>query len=140
MLSASPRALDPTPHDHLPLPAPEALVERYVDLVAQRRAIEDQLAFVRSELELVAASALDATRPRGRFRGVTADVTARLQPTLAFDRAVVAKELQRQGRLADVAILQGPALARYLAKEPVVAARLGALVRPRHHVVLMSTG
>ncbi|HEX2021458.1 MAG TPA: hypothetical protein VHH36_02000, partial [Candidatus Thermoplasmatota archaeon] len=112
--------------------------ERYLQLVRARREVEEQLAYVRAELELTAATTLSDAAPRGRFAGLGGTVVARLQPTCSFDRFAVARELQRQGRLADVAILHGPALARFLAQEPVLAARLGPLVRPRHGVVLMA--
>lgn len=123
----------------VPLEAPQELVARYLELTAQRRELEEKLAYVRAELEMVAASSLDEGRPRGRFRGPAGGaVAARLQPTCVFDRQEVARELQRQGRLADVAVLQGPTLARFLAKEPSVAARLAPMVRFRKSVVLMA--
>lgn len=123
------------------LEAPAQLVARYLELSAQRRAIEDQLAFVRSELELVAASLLSDAVPRGRFLGPSGGAVAvRLQPTCFFDKGAVAKELQRVGRLSDVAVLNGPMLARFLAKEPALAARLGDRVRQRRSVVLMAQG
>lgn len=122
------------------LEAPSDVVARYLEATAQRRALDDQLAWLRAELELVAAQLLSEARPRGRFvaPGGAGFVLARLQPTCVFDRQTVAGELQRAGRLSDVAVLQGPALARFLAREPVVAARLGDLVRPRRNVVLMA--
>lgn len=122
----------------LSLPASSDLVRRFVQLTAQRRALEEQLAFLRGELELAAASLLSEACPRGRFEGVEGPfvLSASLRPTCVFDRVVVAQELQRMGRLAEVATLQGPGVARYLAREPVVAARLGSLVRMRHSVVL----
>lgn len=130
-----------TPSDEEPisLPAPPELVRRYLQLTAQRRAIDEQLAFLRGELELTAASILTDAHPKGRFtrQDAPGSVVARLRPTCVFDRTVVGQELQRMGRLSEVALLQGPTLARYLAREPVVAARLGSLVRHRHNVVLM---
>ena len=121
------------------LPAPEALVARYVELTRKRREIEDQLAYIRAELELAATSSLSAAKPRGRFRAGRASVLARLQPTCTFDKAFVAKELQRMGRLADVATVSGPSLARFLNHEPVLAARLGEHVRYRNSVLLMAS-
>lgn len=124
--------------DPLPLPAPSELVRRYLELALRRRALDEQLAFVRGELELAAAEVLSEEHPRGRFvvDGARQGVVARLQPTCVFDRVLVGQELQRMGRLAEVATLQGPGLARFLAREPVVAARLGGLVRHRRSVVL----
>lgn len=122
-----------------PLAAPLDLVRRYLDLASQRRALDEQIAWARGELELLAASALSEGVPRGRFvaPGV-GSIVARLEPTCVFDRITVGRELQRMGRLHEVAMLRGPPLARYLAKEPVVAARLGGLVRPRRGIVLMA--
>lgn len=121
------------------LDAPARFVERYVELSRQRREIEEQLAFVRSELELIAASSLREAAPRGRFVAPSGRVVAaRLMPTCSFDRAAVARELQRGGRLDDVATLPGPSLARFLDREPVWAARLQPLVRRRHSVMLMT--
>lgn len=122
------------------LEAPADVVRRYLEVTAQRRALDDQIAWLRGELELAAALALSDARPRGRFvaPGGAGFVAARLQPTCVFDRQVVGRELQRAGRLSDVAVLQRPALARFLAREPVVAARLGDLVRYRRNVVLMA--
>ena len=105
----------------------------------ERRALEDRLAFVRSELEMAASSHLNEKTTRGRFLSPRGAVAARLQSTCVFDRAAVARELQRMGKLAEVAVLQGPGLARYLAHEPVVAARLSDLVRMRRSIVLMAT-
>ena len=122
------------------LDGPSDLVEEYLRLVEERRAIDDRLSFVRAELELLAAQSLNDASPRGRFLGKGGAVNARLQPTCTFDRAAVARELQRVGRLADVAVLQGPALARYLVKEPALAAKLGEMVRMRRSVVLMAGG
>lgn len=121
------------------LHAPEDLVRRYLELTAQRRAIEDELAYVRAELELAAAEGLKDL-PKGRFvlPGGGA-VLARMQPTCVFDKATVGRELQKAGRLVDVATLTGPALARFLAKEPVLAARLADHVRYRKSVGLMAT-
>lgn len=118
-----------------------SLVRRYVELSAQRRALDEQLAFLRGELELLAAVSLREGEPRGRFvaPGV-GSVVARLRPTCVFDRVAVGRELERGGRLHEVAWLQGPALARFLAREPVWAARLGGLVRARQGVVLMVGG
>lgn len=130
-------------HDDAEIPTlagPEELVEEYIRLVEGRRAIDDRLSFVRAELELVAATSLSEGAPRGRFLGKGGAVNARLQPTCTFDRAAVARELQRMGKLADVAVLQGPALARYLVKEPALAARLGEMVRMRRSIVLMAGG
>ena len=131
---------DPLVLDSLPpvLPAPDDLVRRYVELSQQRRALDEQLAFLRGELELLAAQALSEASPRGRF--VSPDggmVVARLRPTCVFDRVQVGRELERGGRLHEVALLQGPALARFLAREPVWAARLGGMVRARRGIVLM---
>jgi hypothetical protein len=120
------------------LEGPKELIEEYLGLVDDRKAIEERLAYVRAELELFAASALSDIAPRGRFVSARGAIAARLQPTCIFDRSNVARELQRMGKLADVAILQGPGLARYLAKEPVVAARLGEMVRMRRSIVLMA--
>lgn len=122
------------------LAGPSDLVEEYLRLVEERRAIEDRLSYVRAELELAAATALNEATPRGRFVGKAGAVNARLQPTCTFDRAAVARELQRLGKLADVATIQGPALARYLVKEPAITARLGEMVRMRRSVVLMASG
>lgn len=122
------------------LEAPEHLVRTYVELVAERRRLEDRLAYIRGELEMLAASALSEATPRGRFLAGDGHISARLQPTCVFDKGAVARELQKAGRLADVAVLQGPALARFLAKEPVLAARLSDLVRMRRSVVLMAQG
>ena len=131
-----------TPSDQPDIPTlsgPAELVEEYLQLVAERRAVEDRLAYVRAELELFAATALSDAAPRGRFVSPHGGaVAARLQPTCVFDRAAVARELQRLGKLADVAVIQGPGLARYLAKEPVVAAKLGEMVRMRRSIVLMA--
>lgn len=120
------------------LAAPEDLVRRYVELTRKRCEIEDQLAYLRAELGLAASEALSKDRPRGRFRAGDASVIARLQPSCVFDKALVARELQKAGRLADVATVTGPALARFLASEPVLAARLGEHVRYRNGVVLMA--
>lgn len=120
------------------LPAPRELVAEYLRLVEERRAVEERLAFVRAELELLAASSLSARTPRGRFESPRGAVAARLSSTCVFDRAAVARELQRMGKLADVAVIQGPGLARYLAREPVVAARLGDFVRMRKSIMLMA--
>jgi len=130
----------PTTYDHdLPtIQGPSDLVEEYLRLVAERRAVDERLAFVRAELELFAVSALNEATPRGRFLGATGAIAVRLQPTCVFDRAGVARELQRMGKLADVAVLQGPGLARYLQKEATVAARLGNMVRMRRAVVMMA--
>lgn len=122
------------------LDGPAELVEEYIRLVEERRAVDDRLAFVRAELELLAAQSLNEGAPRGRFLGKAGAVNARLQQTCTFDRAAVARELQRVGKLADVAVLQGPALARYLVKEPALAAKLGEMVRMRRSVVLMASG
>lgn len=122
------------------LAGPADLVEEYIRLVEERRAIDDRLSFVRAELELAAATNLSEAAPRGRFLGKGGAVNARLQPTCTFDRAAVARELQRIGKLADVAVLQGPALARYLVKEPALAAKLGEMVRMRRSIVLMAGG
>ncbi|MEA3200816.1 MAG: hypothetical protein QOE90_2244 [Thermoplasmata archaeon] len=121
------------------LAAPEDLVRRYVELTRKRRDLDDQLAYLRAELELVAASALTRDSPRGRFRAGEASVLARLQPSCVFDKAHVARELQKAGRLADVATLTGPQLARFLASEPALAARLSDHVRMRNAVVLMAS-
>lgn len=127
------------PNAEIPiLEGPSDLVQEYLDLVQERRALDDRLAYVRAELELVAATSLSESVPRGRFLGTRGAIAARLQPTCAFDRQAVARELQRMGKLAEVAILQGPGLARYLAKEPQLAARLGEMVRMRRSVVLMA--
>lgn len=125
------------------LEVPSDVVRRYLEATAQRRELEDQLGWLRGELELAAAQCLSDARPRGRFVAQgggpgSGFVVARLQPTCVFDRQVVGRELQRAGRLTDVAMLHGPALARFLAREPVVAARLGDLVRYRRNVVLMA--
>ncbi|HUR69925.1 MAG TPA: hypothetical protein VM370_11825 [Candidatus Thermoplasmatota archaeon] len=130
-------ATTPTDSTHLPvLEGPSELIEEYLALVAERRAVDERLGFVRAELELFAAAALNDGAPRARFVGQGGAIAARLQATCVFDRANVARELQRMGKLADVAILQGPGLARYLAKEPQVSARLGNMVRMRRSIVL----
>lgn len=121
------------------LEGPADLVEAYLELVEQRRVVEEKLAYVKAELELVAAAHLNDRAPRGRFVSARGAISARLQPTCVFDRPAVMKELQRAGRLADVASVSGPQLARFLAKEPVLAARLGEMVRKRSSVVLMAT-
>lgn len=129
-----------TDPDEVPtLHAPAELVEEYIQLVGERRAIEDRLAYVRAELEIAASLQLGDSGTRGRFVSPQGAVAARVQRTCHFDRAAVARELQRMGKLADVAVLQGPGLARYLSYEPVVAARLKDLVRPRRSIVLMAT-
>lgn len=147
MLTApSPRAHDILPTtDTEPEPvaidAPEYLVERYLQLTAQRKQLDDQLAYVRAELELLAAPALkDASSPRGRFGGSEGAIHVRLQPTCVFDRAQVAMRLQKEGVLADVATIAGPTLARYLRSNGQVAARLGDSVRFRNSVVLSTMG
>lgn len=117
------------------------LVRRYLELSAQRRALDEQLAFLRGELELLAAQALSEESPRGRFVGSDGRwLAARLRPTCVFDRRVVGRELERGGVLHEVALLQGPQLARFLDREPVWAARLGGLVRRRNGVLLMAAG
>lgn len=140
MLSNHPRALEtPLPDDPDALPAidaPTYLVERFIELNAQRRALEEQIAVLRAELEMLAAGALTDASPKGRFLASGTHVTARLQPTCVFDRSEVYKQLQRAGRLADVATISGPQLARFLAKEPRLAAQLRDLVRHRNSVVL----
>ncbi|HET6405332.1 MAG TPA: hypothetical protein VFH78_11855 [Candidatus Thermoplasmatota archaeon] len=134
----TPAALEPA--DEIPLlEGPQALVEEYLRLVEERRAVEDRLAFVRSELELLASQQLSDKLTRGRFVASRGAVAVRYQNTCVFDRAAVARELQRMGKLAEVAVLQGPGLARYLAHEPVVAARLADLVRMRRSIVLMAS-
>lgn len=131
----TPAATDPV----LPaLDGPRELVEEYLQLVAERRALDERLAYVRAELELLAAHALTDAAPRGRFLGASGAIAVRLQPTCVFDRSNVARELQRMGKLADVAVLQGPGLARYLQKETIVAARLGNMVRMRRAIVMMA--
>lgn len=128
--------------DETPLPtlqAPPELVEEYLRLVEARRGLDERLGYVRAELELVAASALKEEAPRARFLGARGAIGARLSPTCVFDRPRIARELQRMGKLSDVAVIQGPGLARYLAKEPIVAARLGGLVRMRRSVVLTAS-
>ena len=121
------------------LVAPEALVARYVELTRKRREIEDQLAYLRAELELAATAMLSPESPKGRFRAGSASVLARLQPTCTFDKALLARELQRMGRLAEVATVSGPSLARFLAHDPVLAAKLGEHVRFRNSVLLMAS-
>lgn len=139
MLSANPRAAPlPVENDAPALDAPDYLVQRYIELTAQRRALEEQIAVIRAELEMVAAASLSEATPKGRFVSPTGHVTARLQPTCVFDRGEVYKILQRAGRLADVATVTGPQLARFLAHEPQLAARLSDLIRYRHGVVLHS--
>ncbi len=119
--------------------APDSLVARYVELVQEKRRIEDQMAFLRAELELIATASLSEAIPRGRFLGSGGgELHARLYPTCSFDRAEVGHVLQRAGRLTDVASIPGPSLARFLAKEPQMAARLGNLVRRRHGVMLIA--
>ena len=137
---ASLTSLSTTPPEPAALSAPAEVVRRYLEATAQRRALDDQLAWLRAELELVAAQALSEARPRGRFvaPGVAGSVLARVQPTCTFDRQAVSQELQRAGRLHEVAMLQGPALARFLAREPALAARLGDRIRYRRGVVLMA--
>lgn len=142
MLSANPRAFDPPAEDdpaNAPaLDAPEHIVQRYIELTAQRRALEEQIAVLRAELEMVAAASLSEATPKGRFLAPTGHVTARLQPTCVFDRGEVYKLLQKAGRLSDVATVSGPQLARFLAREPQLAARLAEFVRHRRSVVLHS--
>lgn len=141
MLSQRPRALDTpaTDADDAPtLEAPAYLVQRYIELTVQRRQLEEQIAVIRAELEMVASASLGEAVPKGRFVSPAGHVTARLQPTCIFDRGEVYKALQKAGRLADVATVTGPTLARFLAREPVLAARLADLVRHRHGVVLHS--
>lgn len=148
MLSTSP----PRAHDVLAISeatdaqpvaidAPEYLIQRYLELAAQRKQVEDQLAYVRAELEMLAAPALrEGTAPRGRFTGEKGAIQVRLQPTCVFDRGDIARRLQKEGLLADVATVNGMTLARYLRSNPQVAARLGESVRYRHSVVLTATG
>jgi hypothetical protein len=142
MLSANPRASDPATTYDLPgdapqlLDAPEYLVQRYLDLTAQRRALEEQIAVIRAELEILAVSSLSDERPRGRFAATNGQVTVRLQPTCVFERGEVARALQRAGKLAEVAVLPGPSVARFLAGDPALAARLGEMIRYRKAVVL----
>lgn len=134
-----PSSFEPSVPDDAPvLEAPEHLVRTYLELVAERRRIEDRLAYIKGELEMLASSALSESTPRGRFLVGDAVIAARLQPTCVFDKGEVMKELQRAGRLADVAVLQGPALARFLAKDAALAARLSPMVRMRKSVVLMA--
>lgn len=143
MPNTTTRMLDPVPdvQPSVSLDAPEKLVARYLELTRTRREIDEQIAYLRSELELVAASALTVDHPRGRFVAPDAGVVAaRLLPTCSFDRKTVARELEKGGRLHEVASLPGPALARFLQREPVWAARLGTMVRPRHTIVLMTGG
>lgn len=142
MLSQHPHAptSDNTEIEPLALEAPTKLVERYLELTRTRRALDEQIAFLRSELELVAATTLREASPRGRFVSPVGVIAARLVPTCSFDRMAVARELQKGGRLSDVATLPGPTLARFLGREPVWAARLGPMVRHRHSVVLMTGG
>lgn len=140
-MSASIPAPEPhpesSPEEAIPvIAAPTDLIEEYLSLVDERRSVEERLAFVRAELELAAAGSLKDATPRGRFVGEHGMISVRLQPTCIFDRAGVARELQRMGKLSDVAVLQGPGLARYLGKEPAVAARLGSMVRMRKSIVL----
>lgn len=139
---ASDRVPSDTPHatelESLALDAPQKLVEKYLELSRARRVLDEQLAFLRSELELVAATALTESAPRGRFVAPSGVVAARLMPTCSFDRATVARELQRGGKLADVATLTGPQLSRFLAREPVWASRLAPIVRHRHNIMLMT--
>lgn len=142
MLSRSPHALTLHP-DAPPLPvleAPDDLVARYVELSEQRRRLEAQLAHTKSELELLAASALTDETPRARFVAPGGQVAARLYPTCTFDRPEVCRVLQRMGRLSDVAQVSAPTLARLLAKDPQLQARLKGLVRLRKGVVLMAGG
>lgn len=140
MLSASPRAHDPPfelPGDPpVALEAPDYLVRRYLELTAKRREVEEQLAVVRAELEILAVSSLTQERPRGRFSVPEGNVSVRLQPTCVFDKGEVARALQKAGRLADVATIPAPSLARALAADPALAARLGDMVRMRRSVVL----
>jgi hypothetical protein len=140
MLSQTPRAIDgptqPSEPEPLDLEAPEYLVQRYLELSAQRRQIEDQLAFLRAELEMLAAPLLRGAGARGRFTAPRGNIHVRVQPTCVFDRGEVARFLQKEGRLADVATVTGPALARYLRDEQVLAARLGERVRYRNSVIL----
>ncbi|MFA5862290.1 MAG: hypothetical protein WDA16_11410 [Candidatus Thermoplasmatota archaeon] len=147
MLSATPTRA----HDILPttdvnpepvaIDAPEYLVERFLQLTTQRKQLDDQLAYVRAELELLAAPALkDTAAPRGRFLGPAGTIHVRLQPTCVFDRAPVAARLQKEGVLSEVATIAGPTLARYLRSNGQVAARLGDAVRFRNSVVLTTMG
>jgi hypothetical protein len=128
----SPAAPDEPPR----LDAPEYLVQRYLELTAQKKQLDDQIAYVRAELEMIAAPALREASPRARFVAPTGIVNVRTQPTCVFDRGEVARTLQRTGHLADVAVLQGPTLARYLASNPEAAARLGGMVRYRNTLVM----
>ena len=139
MLATPPRAhadAADAPPEAIALEAPHDLVTRYLELAAEKRALEDHLSFVRAELEMLAVSALSDGAPRGRFATGQGAINVRLQPTCVFDRGEVARALQKAGRLADVATVSGPSLARFLAKEPTLAARLGDMVRPRKAVVL----
>lgn len=120
------------------LAAPQDLVRKYVELTRKRRDLEDQLAYLRAELELVASQMLTKDAPRGRFRAGESSILARLQPSCVFDKQTVARELQKAGRLADVATISGPGLARFLANEPVLSARLADHIRFRNAVVLMA--
>lgn len=139
MLAKTPRASEPLLPDDAPtLDAPEALIQRYIELTTQRRVLEEQIAVLRAELEMIASSALSDATPKARFLSPIGHVTARIQPTCIFDRGEVYKQLQRAGRLADVATVTGPMLARFLAKEPRIAAQLGDLIRYRNGVVLHS--
>lgn len=118
------------------LNAPDYLVKRYLELTSQRRAIEEQIAVIRAELEVLAVSSLSAQRPRGRFESKAGHVSVRLTPTCLFNREEVARALAKAGRLTDVATIPGPALARFLATDPALSARLGDAVRYRSAVVL----
>lgn len=135
-MSASVPTNEPASPELPVLEGPRDLIDEYLQLVVERKGIEERLAYVRAELELFAAPALSEGVPRARFVGRTGAIAARLQATCVFDRANVARELQRMGKLSEVAILQGPGLARYLSKEPVVSARLGEMVRMRRSIVL----
>lgn len=120
------------------LSAPADMVDRYLELEAEKRRIDAALGYVRAELELAAAENLTAQRPRGAFRGGVGGIGVALRPTCVFDRSHVAASLQKMSRLHEVARLDGPTLARFLAREPIVAARLGPHVRARNRLVFLS--
>jgi hypothetical protein len=135
-----PRAsLARTTNDSIPtLDAPAEMVQRYLELAAEKRRLEDQMAFLRAELEMAASLALTEESPRGRFVAPNGQLAARLYPTATFDRAEVGDALQKMGRLAEVASIGGPSLARLLARDPQLAARLGNMVRLRKGVMLVA--
>lgn len=120
------------------LEAPQDLVERYLELVFEKRRLEEQIAYLRGELEMAASHSLNDEVPRGRFVAPNGHLAARLFPTCTFDRAEVGDALQKMGRLSEVASIGGPALARLMQRDPQLAARLSPMVRLRKGVMLVA--